>query len=173
MRPVTVERQQGMAPFRIIKVVSDVLETITLYVCSFLVFAMFLVVMVQVISRVLGSSVPWTEEISRYLLIWIGSLAASVALKRGSHAGMEFIVDKFHGKVRLYVNIIAAGAITVFLVYFTRYAWFAALRASAIKSTALEISMIWPRMAVPVGGFLMIISGIYLIFENINRLLQG
>jgi TRAP-type C4-dicarboxylate transport system permease small subunit len=72
LRPVTVERQQGMAPFRIIKVVSDVLETITLYVCSFLVFAMFLVVMVQVISRVLGSSVPWTEEISRYLLIWIG-----------------------------------------------------------------------------------------------------
>lgn len=164
--------RKDIVPFVIVKAISDKLEKITLYLCSLLVLVMFVVVLLQIFSRVLGHSLAWTEELSRFLLIWIGLPAASVALKHGGHAGMEFIVGLFSPKVRAVINIICALILLVFLGYFAKYGWEAAMRAGAIRSTALEVKMIYPRLAVPVGAVLMIFSAVYLVLENVNLFFQ-
>lgn len=156
-----------------IKKISDLFEKITAYFTGSLVFIMLIIVLLQILSRTFGSSFSWTEELSRYLLIWIGVLAASIALKKGAHAGVDFFIERFPVKLINIVSIFTSIVMLFFLVYFTKFGWEAAVKARNITSTALEIKMFWPKAALPVGGVLMIINLIYLIAENIDQLLNN
>ena len=55
----------------------------------------------QVLSRYLFV-VPaaWTEELARFLLIWIGMLGAAYAYRQGSHLGIDLLVNKLDGSTK-------------------------------------------------------------------------
>jgi len=162
-----------MFVFKIIKNTSDVIEKITSYICAFLVFLMFFIVLLQIMNRIFGITVSWTEEISRFLLVWIGMLAASIALKRGGHVGVSFVLNHFSKYFRLVINIIIGIAILVFLVFFLKFGIIVAIDGFNFVSTAIEVKMFWPKLALPIGAFLMIVHIIYLITENINMLVKA
>lgn len=69
-----------------------------------LMVAMVISVAWQVLSRYLFV-VPaaWTEELARFLLIWIGMLGAAFAYRNGSHLGLDLLPMKLQGenKIRL------------------------------------------------------------------------
>lgn len=66
---------------------------------SCLLMFVFLAVMVavvfaQVVWRyVLSASIFWSEELSRYLMVWATMFASGVCLKRGSHMAVRFVHD--------------------------------------------------------------------------------
>jgi len=52
----------------------------------------------QVLSRyLLADPSPWTEELARFLLIWIGMLGAGYAFRQHAHLGLELLPEKLHG----------------------------------------------------------------------------
>ena len=63
---------------------------------AILMTAMVASVVWQVLSRYLFV-VPaaWTEELARFLLIWIGMLGAAYAYRHGSHLGIDLLAKKF------------------------------------------------------------------------------
>ncbi len=67
--------------------------------------AMVASVVWQVLSRYLFV-VPaaWTEELARFLLIWIGMLGAAYAYRQGSHLGVDLLANKLEesGRQRLH-----------------------------------------------------------------------
>src|SRR4030042_4872585 len=63
--------------------------------CLVLLVAMTVVPFAQVFFRfVIVHSLPWSEEFSRYALVWTSFLGASIALKRGLHIGVGVFVSK-------------------------------------------------------------------------------
>jgi len=53
----------------------------------------------QVFSRyLLTDPSPWTEELARFLLIWVGMLGASYAFREKAHLGLELLPEKLAGK---------------------------------------------------------------------------
>jgi len=76
----------------------------------------------QVMSRyLLDDPSPWTEELARFLLIWIGMLGASLAFRQRAHLGLELLPQKLEGgpaAVLRYFTlfVIALFAITVLVV---------------------------------------------------------
>ena len=49
----------------------------------------------QVVFRyVIGYSLYWSEELARYLFVWVSFLGSVVALERGVHIGMDVVVAK-------------------------------------------------------------------------------
>ena len=78
-----------------IRQISDFLNKITEIVVMFLMSAISVIIFVQVICRyVFNHSLYWSEEVGRYLLIWITFLGASVGVKRYSHIGIDFLYNK-------------------------------------------------------------------------------
>ena len=71
---------------------------------NFLVFLMAVLVTAvswQVISRyAFASPSSWTEEVARFLLIWIGVLGAAYAFRTGVHLGLDVLPKKLTGKAR-------------------------------------------------------------------------
>ena len=71
------------------------------------VVVVFFVVLVvatslQVLFRyVLNFSISWTDELSRYCLVWIVFAGMVVAFVRGTHATVDLLLDRYRGRVRL------------------------------------------------------------------------
>jgi len=128
--------------------------------------AMFLVVFAQVFFRyVLSQPLPWSEELARYLMIWVACLAASEAYARGSHVGVTLLVDAVRPSFRKIV-ILAIHLIVCVLMGVIVYQGFAlSLMQGDQLSPAMEIPMTWPYMAVPVGASLIFIQGAALFFK--------
>jgi TRAP-type C4-dicarboxylate transport system permease small subunit len=56
----------------------SLLATITRVVCILMTMALFAIVIAAIVARYgFGQAVSWTEEVPRYLLIWISFLAAA------------------------------------------------------------------------------------------------
>ena len=78
----------------IIRILDNVLMKALILVMLLLVVA----VLWQVISRyIFASPSPWTEEIARFLLIWIALLGAVYAFRTGMHLGLDILPKKLEG----------------------------------------------------------------------------
>jgi len=75
------------------------------FALALLMTAMVGSVVWQVLSRYLFV-VPaaWTEELARFLLIWIGMLGAAYAYRQGSHLGIDLLANKLDVELYVYLN---------------------------------------------------------------------
>lgn len=57
--------------------------------------ALLCVVVLQIIARsVLTISIPWTEELSRFLFIWLTYIGAAIAARKGSNIVIDMLIQK-------------------------------------------------------------------------------
>jgi TRAP-type C4-dicarboxylate transport system permease small subunit len=147
--------------------VSRVSERIVRYTLVGMVAVMTAIIIVQVFMRyVFLYSLSWSEEVARYLMIWVSFLGASLALKYGFHIGVEFVINRISEGKRVWINLIAKVGILLFLIYFTiggfRLSW--AVRDQ--DSPALLFSMAYAYLSAPVGGLFMIFQLLSLMAED-------
>ena len=88
-----------------------ILRTVDKLLCGALVVlvaAMVVSVTWQILSRYLFV-VPaaWTEELARFLLIWIGLLGAAYAYRTHSHLGLDLLPAKLTGPAKVRLNIVS------------------------------------------------------------------
>jgi TRAP-type C4-dicarboxylate transport system permease small subunit len=82
-----------------------------------LLATMVLAVTWQVVSRyLLASPSSWTEEVARYLLIWIGMLGAAHAFRNRLHIGLDLLPRKLTGLAARRLHWFTLGAIILFAV---------------------------------------------------------
>jgi TRAP-type C4-dicarboxylate transport system permease small subunit len=149
---------------------TDLLERINSWLCAALVLGMLIIVLLQVLTRMLGHSFSWTEELSRYFMIWIGLMGGSLALKKGEHASVRFLVEKMNQTHQLIVSVVGLATILGFMIILMTTGFQVAGRAAAIRSTALEIPMKWPKLAIPCGAALIALETVNLIVETLQKL---
>jgi TRAP-type transport system small permease protein len=147
--------------------VSRISERIVRYTLVGMVGVMTAIIIIQVFMRyIFLYSLSWSEEVARYLMIWVSFLGASLALKHGFHIGVEFVINRISGKMRGWINLIAKVGILVFLIYFTiggfRVSW--AVRDQ--DSPALLFSMAYAYLSAPMGGLFMVIQLLHLMVED-------
>ena len=80
-------------------------------------FSMALVVALQVFFRyVLNHSLFWSEELARFLLIWIGVLGAAYAFRTGVHLGLDVLPKKLTGTSAQALKLFTLATVIVFAV---------------------------------------------------------
>lgn len=126
--------------------------------CLALIVAMTVVTFAQVFFRfVIVHSLPWSEEFSRYSLVWASFLGASIALKRGLHIGVEAFVTRLSREKRRLIYLITLVIITFFLVVVIVKGVQMASFNMRQSSPAMRIPMGFPYLAIPVGSLIMVI----------------
>jgi len=142
-------------------------EKAVYYTLVVMMIVMTLTVIVQVFLRYIFSfSLSWSEEVARYLMIWVAFLGGSLALKKGLHIGVEFLLVRVSSRTRRWVSILSKMFILIFLIYLTiggiKITW--AVRDQS--SPALLFSMAYAYLSAPVGGLLMAIQAIHSLIEE-------
>lgn len=121
---------------------------------SFLLAAMTIVVFLQIIFRfVIKGSLPWSEELSRYIMVWATFIGAGLAALDNSHIGVEFFVNLFGKKARtafLTVTFLIVLGTSIALI---DYSWTVVSYqiSTGQESPAMEIPMWITYLALPVG----------------------
>lgn len=134
-------------------------ESVQTKICSFMLAFMCLMVAVQVILRyVFNFSFVWSEELIRYLMIWMVMLGSALVQARNEHVRIDFFPMLAGPRGRRVMETIFRLCTLVFLaillikgvkmVYFNRL----------FESSGLRISMLWASLAIPLGALLM---GVY------------
>jgi len=117
---------------------------------------MTIIIFLQVIFRyVLKQSLPWSEELARYMFIWITFVGGMVAARRGQHIGMEMAQDalpKFMKKyAKAFASLLTSGFFGV-IFYFCIKVW---PKMMMQTSPALGLPMAYPYLGIITGCILM------------------
>jgi TRAP-type C4-dicarboxylate transport system permease small subunit len=121
---------------------------------------MVVVVTWQVFSRyAMGDPSPWTEEVARMLLIWVGLLGGVYAYREKAHLGLDLLRQKVSvvGQRRLdMITDISCGlfALTVLVIgggSLVQLTW-------ELKQTTavLGVPMAWVYVVLPLSGVLIV-----------------
>jgi TRAP-type C4-dicarboxylate transport system permease small subunit len=136
--------------------------------------AMSVIVLLQVIFRfVIHVPFPWSEEIARYMMIWMGMVGAFLALRHGRHIGVSIFVDRLPPSWKAMVTILVQVVTMGFLCIVVRYGMALAIFNRTQLSPAMQIPMIIPYMAIPVGAALMILELLRGILEDLMHMREG
>lgn len=143
------------------------------WIIAFLLIGMVISVLLTIISRyIIKISIPWTEELARYLMIWIAFLAGSLGLKRGVHVGIVFLVRKTSPRIKRYIGIISKLSMMFFFIVVTLEGYNLARFVSRQLSPALRISMAWVYSSLPISGVFFLLFLTQLLFDDIKALLM-
>jgi TRAP-type C4-dicarboxylate transport system permease small subunit len=117
-------------------------ETLALVALIALFVAMVIACTIQVIWRyVFDSPLVWSEELAKYLFIWVGYLSAWIAWKYHAHIALDAVRMIGGERVRRISNLIVEAIILGFCLYMMP----AAVRIVALThnqpSAALEMPM--------------------------------
>lgn len=139
----------------------------TEYLSMALLLIMVGLVFLQIVMReVLNYSFSWTEEVARYLLVWVSFLASGFAYQYGAHISIEVFVKKLNINIAKMVKIFVAliGITFAFILIITGIEL--SLVNAMNKSPALKLPMGIVYLAIPIGAFLQIINIIDLLFSK-------
>lgn len=138
--------------------VSDVINQATEYTIAGMMAAMTVIIALQVFFRyVLNDALSWTEEIGRYLMIWICFLGSAMALKYGEHISVTFIQDHLPPRLRRGVGLAIGLAVLGFFLLGTWEGLLMTLQVADQQAPATWISMAWAYACIPVGCLFMAI----------------
>ena len=151
----------------------DHMEEIFLFVITLIMVGS---IFLQVIMRyVFNNSLSWSEELGRYLFIWMSWIGVSLGAKYGQHIKIEVLVNKFSFKIRHMVNIfseLTVIGVNLVCVYYGYFLVNMLINAKTI-SAPLQINQAWGYAAVPVGCALMIIRDIQSIRASVISIREG
>jgi TRAP-type C4-dicarboxylate transport system permease small subunit len=127
------------------------------YFLGMLVAVMTLTTLLQVIFRyALNDPLVWSEELARFLFVWIALVGAGAALRTGGHFGLDLFYRKFPAAGRTGVSILISAILAAFAAVLFIFGIRETLQASLQLAPSLQIRMHWAYAALPVGAALML-----------------
>ncbi|QJT10295.1 TRAP transporter small permease [Oceanidesulfovibrio marinus] len=161
------------ADMRVLKMVDQYLEEVIVVI---LLAGMTFLVGLQVIMRyVMQDSLSWSEELARYLFIWMVNIGISYGVKKKRHISIDAINLFLTEKKAAYLSVLADVLFLTFAVIIVRYGAEVVQRIGITGQTtpALEISMQLVYCALPVGFTLVCFRLLQSIYKKVKLIQQG
>ena len=137
---------------------------------SSILVALVAVTFSQVVFRyVLQASLSWSEELARFLLMWLAALSTAYAMKTGAHFALHFVVDRTPPAMRRLIGSAVAFSASAFLAVFTYESLRFAIEVHDMLAPATRMSMAVPYSSAFVGSTLTL----YYVLVNWRRELRA
>ena len=135
-----------------------------------MVAVMTVAVFLQVLYRyVLTQPLHWSEELARYLFVWLSILGATLGLQKRGHFGLDFFFRMFPEQAKpcmgFLIHLLMGAVVLVILVQGITLVQKTALQ----ESPAMGISMSWAYACLPVGAALMVIHLLVIFLRDATK----
>lgn len=156
------------------KKVTNILDTAENIVLVSMFVAMVLVIFFQVIMRyVFKNSLSWSEELGKFIFVWISWIGIAIGQKRGEHIRITILVDRLPFKAQQFLILLSDLVVVGICVVTTYYAISLVGSQAGTRYAGIKISMSWGYLSVAVGCILMIIRCIVGSIESIKLMSKG
>jgi TRAP-type C4-dicarboxylate transport system permease small subunit len=136
-----------------------------------LVVAIAVLVLLQIVQRHIPiPSVPWTEEMSRYLFVYLTFIGSSLLIKERGHIVVDVLMERVPRRPRFVVYVLVELVVLAFLYIFVS----GMFRLTLASADAVAPSMQWFRMSylyagVWLGGILMLLYTSIEVVKGVRR----
>jgi TRAP-type C4-dicarboxylate transport system permease small subunit len=136
------------------------------WILIFLLSAMSVIVFLNVVMRyVTEASIPWSEEVSRHMMIWLTFLGSGLVLRSGGHIAIDNLQDSLSTKSARILRVIVFLLMVFFFGILFYYGCIYVSRTMMQTTAATEIPFGYVYLAMPVGLALMLVH-LFLIARN-------
>jgi TRAP-type transport system small permease protein len=145
-------------PVRAFNRIVDLLSAVVRVVILLQATAIFLIIIATVITRYgFNYVLSWSEEVPRYLLIWVSFLGAAACVDLRDHIAFDYLFKRFPAALRravqLLINLAIFGFGSIMLLYGVRFVQ--AFGGDFMES--IPFTNVWYYTALPVSGALMML----------------
>jgi len=135
-----------------------------------LVILLLILSLLQVFFRyILNFSISWTEELSRYIFIWMVFLSGFFTVQEKLNIRLDIIINLFTSSHRKWLNICIDIFTAMFLLSIFIFGVKYSIFSMEQRTPALNIPKGYIYMALPIGSLLMFISIIRILKTNITK----
>ena len=135
-----------------------------------LVVALLVCVALGVVTRGLGDPLIWTDELSRFLMVWLAVFGWILGSRKRIHVRIRFFQDllppRAHDAVELFLQL----ALTLFGLLITWYSVALVGKNHDLSATSLPISMAWMYVPMVLAGIATAIQGGAELVQAFDRL---
>ncbi|HEY7885820.1 MAG TPA: TRAP transporter small permease [Cellvibrionaceae bacterium] len=152
------------------KKLCEVIERVLATFLGLLMAAIVLDVTWQVVTRfILNNPSSYTEELARFLLIWIGLLGSAYAYRKKAHLGLDILSQKLEGdahrRLDIFISLVCMLFASILMVYGGLKLVLLTLELNQI-SAALQVRIGYVYSVLPLSGALIVLF-------SIDRIVSG
>jgi len=131
------------------------LKLIMIIMFGVMLTALFL----QIVSRfIFNFPLSWSEELARYLTVWMVFLGAGIAVRNNKLIKLDALVSRMSHRQQLIFLYTAAAVSLVFYIVVIAKSFDLIKVVQIQKSPAMSLPMSVPYLAIPVGSFFMLLN---------------
>ena len=152
--------------------VSNLLDTVCSAAIVFMLGVMVIITGAQIICRTWFTALSWSDEVTRYLLIWSTFLGATVVYRHNGHISVTLLQDAVSPKLaktlRILVHVICFVLFAVLFHYSSLYCM--KLKKTA---TAMPVKMKYIYSCIPVSMAIMMVHALLMGTEEALKEVKG
>jgi TRAP-type C4-dicarboxylate transport system permease small subunit len=152
-----------------LSVMQSVLDRAIRWSAIGLTVALLVVVMLGVITRALNNPLIWTDEISRFLMVWTAVAGWLLASRRRAHIRIRFFHDLLPRPAWRGWEIFIQCGLIVFGALLAWYGLDITIRNHDMEALTLPLSLSWMYVPVVLAGLLTVGQGIVELIERLRR----
>ena len=171
--PISTESEG--AEVKVLKKIDSIIEAVTTVICTILFAGIIGIAFVAVIFRyVINDPIMWSEEVIRFMAIWMILLGSSLTMRLDEHTSIDFVPTFFlkSGKAKAVHMAITRAICAVALIVFFPYSIELMEKMGSALGAATRLPMKYVYLAFPVGVVLTVIGTIKMIPEKCKELIE-
>ena len=135
-----------------------------------IVSVMTIVVFLQVVYRyVLASPLHWSEEMARYLFVWLSVLGAALGVQKRGHFGLDLFYRKLPERGKQFMKVVIPLLMGIVALVVLVQGITLVQKTRLQESPAMAISMAWAYAALPIGAGLMVIHLTVILLRDLRN----
>jgi len=139
-------------------------------VLAVMLAVMAILIIVQIFCRfVINYPLHWTEELARFLMIYVVFLGSAIALRHSRLIAIEALAEAVKPRVRKWLKIFVMLVSMVFFVILLNQGLEIQNVVGRQTSAGLGIPMSLPYAAIPIGALLLFVNAVAVIIETLTK----
>jgi len=151
------------------RLVAGAFDRTSAFVCCALVVALLTVVSLGALTRSFGEPLIWTDELSRFLMVWLAVFGWVVASRKRIHVRIRFFQDRLPARALQATELVIQFAMTLFGLLVAVYSVGLVGKNHDLDATSLPISMAWMYAPMVLGGAITALQGAVDLIQTLRR----
>ncbi|CAM5763817.1 TRAP transporter small permease [Bosea minatitlanensis] len=138
-------------------------------IAAILLVALLVTVTLGIVTRALGEPLIWTDEVSRFLMLWVAVAGWILASRRRAHIRIRFFHDML--PVRAW-RAAEAGMQLAMILFGGLIAWYSAHLVQAnhdLEATTVPLSMGLLYAPMVLAGIVTLLQGLHELVDNLRN----
>ena len=151
---------------KILTPVSDVLDKVCSVAIVIMLGLMVIITGAQIVCRTWFTALSWSDEVTRYLLIWSTFFGATCVYRHGGNISITFVQNAFPEKVaKVLRSLVHAICLVLFAVLF----YYGCMYTGKLTktATALPIKMKYVFVCIPISMIIMMYHAFVMMLDEI------